>query len=73
MQWRDRLPIGGQAAFRVGHRGSQQERGDARQSQKDQQHGQAAYDAVLLWADEKRLRLRGFEDIDGIQYAQTWG
>jgi hypothetical protein len=30
------------------------------------------YDAVLLWADEKRMRMRGFEDIDGIQYGQTW-
>jgi hypothetical protein len=27
---------------------------------------------VLLWADEKRMRMRGFEDIDGVQYGQTW-
>jgi hypothetical protein len=31
------------------------------------------YDAVLLWADGKKMRMRGFEqDGDGVQYGQTW-
>jgi hypothetical protein len=30
------------------------------------------YDAVLLWADGKKMRMRGFEDIDNVQYGQTW-
>jgi hypothetical protein len=30
------------------------------------------YDAVMLWADGKKMRMRGFEELDGIQYAQTW-
>jgi hypothetical protein len=30
------------------------------------------YDVVLLWVDEKRMRMRGFEDINGVQYGQTW-
>lgn len=31
------------------------------------------YDAVLLWADEKKMRMRGFEeDLEGVQYGQTW-
>jgi len=31
------------------------------------------YDVVLLWADARQMRLRGFEeDTNGVQYAQTW-
>jgi hypothetical protein len=30
------------------------------------------YDAVLLWADGKKMRMRGFEDLDNVQYGQTW-
>jgi hypothetical protein len=31
------------------------------------------HDAVLLWADEKKMRMRGFEeDTQGVQYGQTW-
>jgi hypothetical protein len=30
------------------------------------------YDAVLLLADGKKMGMRGFEDIDNVQYGQTW-
>lgn len=30
------------------------------------------YDVTLLWLEDQRLRLRGFEDLDGVQFAQTW-
>jgi hypothetical protein len=30
------------------------------------------FDAVLLWADEKKMRMRGFEEIEEVQYAQVW-
>ena len=30
------------------------------------------YDVALLWMDDRRIRLRGFEDVDGVQFAQTW-
>lgn len=30
------------------------------------------YDVTLLWIDGKQMRLRGFEDIEGVQYGQTW-
>ena len=30
------------------------------------------FDVVLLWAEDNRMRLRGFETIDDVQYAQTW-
>jgi hypothetical protein len=29
-------------------------------------------DVNLLWMDKRKLRLRGFEDIDGVEYGQTW-
>lgn len=29
-------------------------------------------DAKLLWADNNRLRLSGFERVDEANYAQTW-
>lgn len=30
------------------------------------------YDVALLWLDDETLRLRGFEEVDGFQHAQTW-
>ena len=30
------------------------------------------HDAVLLLADGKKMGMRGFEDIDNVQYGQTW-
>lgn len=30
------------------------------------------YDVSLIWLEDRRLRLRGFEDVAGVQYAQTW-
>ena len=30
------------------------------------------YDVVLLWAHEKKMRMRGFEIIKGVQFAQSW-
>ncbi len=30
------------------------------------------YDAVLLWCDKGHMRIRGFEDVDGVQFAQVW-
>ena len=30
------------------------------------------YDVALLWVDEHRIRLRGFEDAGGVQFAQVW-
>jgi hypothetical protein len=30
------------------------------------------FDVVLLWAEGNRIRMRGFEMIDNVQYAQTW-
>lgn len=30
------------------------------------------YDVTLLWIDRTQMRLRGFEDIEGVQYGQTW-
>jgi hypothetical protein len=30
------------------------------------------YDVVLLWMDRRKMRIRGFEDFDGVEYAQTW-
>ncbi len=30
------------------------------------------YDVTLLWIDGKQMRLRGFEDVEGVQYGQTW-
>jgi plasmid maintenance system antidote protein VapI len=31
------------------------------------------HDAVLLWADDRKMRMRGFErDQDGTEYGQTW-
>ena len=30
------------------------------------------YDVALLWLEDTKVRLRGFEDVDGVQYAQTW-
>lgn len=30
------------------------------------------YDVVLLWMDRRKMRIRGFEDVDSVEYAQTW-
>lgn len=30
------------------------------------------YDIAVLWAEAKRLRVRGFEIQESVQYAQTW-
>ena len=30
------------------------------------------HDVVLLWMDRRKMRIRGFEDVDGVEYAQTW-
>lgn len=30
------------------------------------------YDAQVLWLIDTSMRIRGFEDVDGVQYAQTW-
>lgn len=30
------------------------------------------YDVTLLWIDGRQMRLRGFEDVEGVQYGQTW-
>lgn len=30
------------------------------------------YDVTLLWLDGKTMRMRGFEDVDGTQFAQAW-
>lgn len=30
------------------------------------------HDAVLLWVDKDLMRIRGFEDVDGVQFSQTW-
>lgn len=30
------------------------------------------YDAQVLWLMNANMRIRGFEDLDGVQYAQTW-
>lgn len=32
----------------------------------------ALHDVVLLWMDRRKMRIRGFEDVDGVEYAQTW-
>jgi len=29
-------------------------------------------DVQLIWLDDKNMRLRGIEQVDGILYAQTW-
>lgn len=30
------------------------------------------HDAVLLWVDKDLMRIRGFEDVDGVQFSQLW-
>jgi hypothetical protein len=30
------------------------------------------YDVALLWAHEKKMRMRGFEIVKGVQFAQSW-
>lgn len=30
------------------------------------------HDVILLWIDERNMRLRGFEMHDLVEYAQTW-
>ena len=31
------------------------------------------HDAALLSIDKAKMRMRGFEEISGVQYAQAWG
>lgn len=30
------------------------------------------FDAAVIWMNDQQIRIRGFEEIDGYQHAQTW-